>query len=125
MPRGDGTGPRGTGPMSGHGAGFCGGYGMPGAANTNIGRFLGMGFGRGGAFRRNGLGGGGHGWRNRYVETGLPGWMRSGQYGGSDNNPDPETVKEGLKAWVENMQAELAIMKKHLDSLDKSAGDAL
>ena len=30
MPGGDGTGPLGFGPMTGHGAGFCSGYGIPG-----------------------------------------------------------------------------------------------
>ena len=33
MPAGDGTGPMGMGPMSGRGAGYCGGYDAPGAAN--------------------------------------------------------------------------------------------
>ena len=40
MPRGDQTGPNGTGPMSGRGAGFCAGYDMPGYANPGM-------FGRG------------------------------------------------------------------------------
>lgn len=33
MPRGDGTGPVGLGPMSGRAAGFCAGYPVPGYAN--------------------------------------------------------------------------------------------
>ena len=33
MPRGDGTGPAGMGPMTGRGAGYCAGYGHPGFAN--------------------------------------------------------------------------------------------
>lgn len=33
MPRGDRTGPEGLGPRSGRGAGYCGGYGMPGSMN--------------------------------------------------------------------------------------------
>ncbi len=61
MPRGDGTGPTGLGPMTGRRAGFCAGYGMPGYANAGWGR---------------GRGGGGRGWRNRYYATGLPGWSR-------------------------------------------------
>ena len=48
MPRGDGTGPMGMGPMTGRAAGFCTGYGMPGFQNPAIGRFgRGMGWGRG------------------------------------------------------------------------------
>jgi hypothetical protein len=33
MPFGDGTGPRGMGPMTGRGAGYCAGFGRPGFAN--------------------------------------------------------------------------------------------
>lgn len=41
MPFGDGTGPRGLGPMTGRGAGYCTGFGQPGFANpiTRRGRF--------------------------------------------------------------------------------------
>lgn len=66
MPRGDGTGPMGEGPMTGRAAGYCAGYAAPGFAN-NLGfgrRFLGVGrgFGRGG----------GRGYRNRFYATGVP-----------------------------------------------------
>jgi len=33
MPRGDGTGPAGMGPMTGRGAGYCAGFATPGFAN--------------------------------------------------------------------------------------------
>ncbi|MBN2030229.1 DUF5320 domain-containing protein [bacterium] len=33
MPRGDGTGPAGMGPMTGRAAGYCAGYPMPGYMN--------------------------------------------------------------------------------------------
>jgi len=33
MPFGDGTGPRGLGPMTGRAAGYCAGYGVPGFMN--------------------------------------------------------------------------------------------
>jgi hypothetical protein len=57
MPRGDGTGPMGMGPMTGRAAGFCAGYSVPGFSNPYGGRFgRGMGFGRG-----RGMGGWG-GW---------------------------------------------------------------
>lgn len=55
MPRGDGTGPAGVGRMTGRGAGYCAGYGMPGFANNPGGGF---GFGRG-CGRGFGMG-----WRN-------------------------------------------------------------
>ena len=38
MPRGDGTGPAGLGPMSGRAAGFCAGYSVPGYMNPVAGR---------------------------------------------------------------------------------------
>jgi len=48
MPFGDGTGPRGMGPMTGRGAGYCAGFSAPGFANPIPGRrWLGLGFGRG------------------------------------------------------------------------------
>jgi len=43
MPRGDGTGPAGMGPMTGRAAGYCAGYPVPGYANPG---FFGGGYGR-------------------------------------------------------------------------------
>ncbi len=37
MPRGDGTGPMGMGPMSGRGMGFCAGFGRPGYMHWGFG----------------------------------------------------------------------------------------
>ncbi len=48
MPRGDRTGPMGMGPMTGRGAGFCSGVGVPGFMNAMPARG-GMGMGRGAA----------------------------------------------------------------------------
>ena len=45
MPRGNGTGPRGMGPMTGRAAGYCAGYSVPGYMNPFGGRGLGMGYG--------------------------------------------------------------------------------
>lgn len=57
MPRGDGTGPMGMGPMTGRAAGYCAGHATPGFANPVGGRGLGMAWGRGGG------GGRGLAWR--------------------------------------------------------------
>ena len=46
MPRGDGTGPMGLGPMTGRAAGYCAGSLVPGFMNP-IGGRLGLGFGLG------------------------------------------------------------------------------
>ena len=66
MPRGDGTGPMGMGPMTGRGAGYCAGFGIPGYMNAGfgwgyrrgVGRGFGPGFGRGwaGGFPGRGFG---------------------------------------------------------------------
>jgi hypothetical protein len=72
MPRGDGTGPLGEGPMTGRAAGYCAGQAVAGFANRpGVGRGafrprLGGGFG-GGRGR-----GGGCGYRNRFYATGVP-----------------------------------------------------
>ena len=39
MPRGDGTGPMGMGPMTGRAAGYCAGYPVPGYMNPTGGRW--------------------------------------------------------------------------------------
>ena len=65
MPRGNGTGPMGMGPMTGRAAGYCAGQGVPGYANPYGGRGLGMAWGRGGGPGMGmawGRGGGGRGW---------------------------------------------------------------
>lgn len=66
MPRGNGTGPLGLGPMTGRGAGYCAGYGIPGCMNPVGGRGFGLGsgagcgggFGRGFGFGRSWYGAG-------------------------------------------------------------------
>jgi len=57
MPRGDGTGPNGQGPLTGRGMGYCAGYSTPG--------FMSQGFGGGMAFRRGFGRGKGRGFRWR------------------------------------------------------------
>ena len=56
MPRGDGTGPMGLGPMTGRGVGYCAGYSVPGYMNSIPGRgYFGWGrrfYGHGGRGRR-------------------------------------------------------------------------
>lgn len=46
MPRGNGTGPLGIGPLTGRGAGFCAGFKTPGYDNTGVGRTMWLGRGR-------------------------------------------------------------------------------
>lgn len=87
MPRGDGTGPTGMGPMTGRAAGFCAGYNTPGYMNPAPGRGFRIGFGGGGFGRGRGrgfgMGFGGRGFgrgfrnRNRFFATGLTVWQRN------------------------------------------------
>jgi hypothetical protein len=119
MPRGDRTGPGGMGPMTGRGAGYCAGYGMPGFANPGFGR--GFGFGRGGG---RGFGGGGWGRRNRFYATGIPGWMGFG--GGYAAPyypaPDAETEKQALKNEAKAVREELEAIDKRLAELEAGTG---
>ncbi len=68
MPRGDRTGPMGSGPMTGRGLGYCAGNPVPGFMSPLPGRgFWGWGRGRGR----------GRGWRNWFYATGLTGRQRA------------------------------------------------
>ncbi|NLO83785.1 MAG: DUF5320 domain-containing protein [Clostridiales bacterium] len=104
MPRGDGTGPMGMGPMTGRGAGFCAGFAVPGYANP-IG--YGIGFGRGRGFRR------------MFYATGLPRWARfgfqsaNGAYFASDADE-----KEFLKRQAKFLENQLNDIKKRLEELE-------
>jgi hypothetical protein len=116
MPRGDRTGPAGMGPMSGRGAGYCARFDRPGFANRAFGRYFGANF-----ERNRGLGSmGGHGWRHMFWATGLPGWMRGGNYYGSRKNVDPATEKQELKYQEGILQSQLNMVKQRMSELDSS-----
>ena len=134
MPAGDRTGPWGAGPMTGRGAGFCAGYGIPGYANPIPGRGWGAG-GRGyGGRMGRGFGGGfggGRGWRHRYWQTGVPGWARGGY--GYAFSPDPwygapaytvpsgdpgKAELTGLKEQAKYFTRALDDIKKRIDELE-------
>ena len=110
MPRGDGTGPRGQGPMTGRAAGFCAGYETPGFANPQFGRGGGMGYGRG-------FGGGGRGWRHGFNATGLTGWQRFGGAAAAPV-PEPRTERLALQRQAEALQSELDGIKKRLAAIE-------
>ncbi len=125
MPGGDGTGPMGCGPMTGRGAGYCAGNGMPGYAN--------YGGGRGGWFRGpriqsggRGFSGRGRGWRNMFYATGLPGWMRYGGYYGQDAPYAPALSREDelrmLKDQAEYFKSALEDINKRLNEMESGGG---
>lgn len=115
MPRGDGTGPSGVGPMTGRGAGYCAGSEAPGFANPNP--MFGRAFGRGG----------GRGWRNMFFATGLPRWRRSAgfvpphSYADPYGAPDAEAQKQGLKNQASFLQTALDEVNKRLADLETDA----
>lgn len=119
MPFGDGTGPAGTGSMTGRGLGYCAGFGAPGYMNP--------GFGRGWWG-----GGGGRGWRRGYWATGLPGWARGGGWPMVAGYPVPlgqgvapygqgvgaEQERQMLQAQARDMQQALEQINKRLSELE-------
>ncbi len=130
MPRGDGTGPAGMGPMTGKAAGYCAGYSVPGFANPAFGR---------GAFRGPGFFGGGfgrgRGYRNMYYATGLPGWYRAnagmparGSYRGTEPYPfqgasrfgAAEDEKAFLKDQAEFLKSQVSDIESRLAELEKN-----
>lgn len=104
MPGFDGTGPRGMGPMTGGGRGFCAapsyaiGYSRP--------FFGGRGF-----FGR----GGGRGWGNQYYATGLPRWQRWAAWGAPVSAEDE---KQALKREADFLRSRMQILEERLAALD-------
>jgi hypothetical protein len=123
MPGGDRTGPLGAGPRTGRAAGFCAGYGMPGFANS----WLGRGFGRGGGFGYGFGGGHGRGWRHRFFATGIPGrgWGRGwfgpgyGYQAGPGYAPGYyyEDERSALMEEAEYLRSALDSINRRLDKL--------
>ena len=114
MPRGDGTGPSGMGPMTGRAAGYCAGFSIPGFANP-VGR-MGLGRGRG------------RGRRNMFYATGLTGWQRAAMGGPAFGAPgpyaeavDPAAADEqelgALKSQAEHLQATLDTINRRIQEM--------
>lgn len=108
MPRGDRTGPMGVGPMTGHGAGYCGGVGAPGFMYPA---------GHPGLARR----GGGRGWRHWFHATGLPGWARAGSglpaWGAPVGPPAPIATATVSGVELTSLKAHAAQLEQTLHSL--------
>ncbi|MGD2103921.1 MAG: DUF5320 domain-containing protein [Anaerolineae bacterium] len=114
MPAGDGTGPMGMGPMTGRGAGYCGGYDAPGYANPYP--RMGMGWGRG------------RGWRRGYRATGMPYWARHGYgyappAGYAPYGPPPTTEDEvaHLRTQAEWLRDTLDAITSRIRELEKES----
>ena len=108
--------------MTGRGAGFCAGYGVPGYANPIPGRGFGLGWGRAG---------GGRGWRHWYYATGLPGWARYGwapawgappaAFGPYAAAPSREQEAQWLKAQADALKQQLDAISQRIAELEKEA----
>jgi len=107
MPRGDGSGPAGMGPMTGRAAGFCAGYNAPGYMNPHGGR-MGAGFGRGR----------GRWWGASYPAAGLGTW--SPPYGGYPYAPSYSTdqEKEALQNQVKFFEDQLSALRERIEELE-------
>jgi hypothetical protein len=104
MPFGNGTGPAGTGPMTGRAAGYCAGYNMPGFANPIPGRSF---RGRGG--RRGSLG-------RRGAWFGAP-YYQAPAYGFAPYSPEQNLY--ALKAQAQHLQNALEEIHKRVADLEK------
>ena len=130
MPRGDGTGPGGAGPMTGRAAGYCAGYPAPGYANPmpGGGRF-GLGRGRGGPGWGRGFGRGrGFGWRG----FGAPAFFNPNVYGNpyygepADVYPyapelTPQQETDMLKKQAQAINDELKAINSRIGELESAA----
>lgn len=115
MPRGDGTGPAGMGPMTGRSAGYCAGYQVPGYAN-NAGFRGGRGFGRGGNR-------GGRGFRNRfYGDVPELGWRAQQVAPAAPVMPRQPTGAEELDALKSRsafLENELGAIRSRMEKFEK------
>ena len=116
MPRGDGTGPAGMGPMTGRAAGYCAGYPTPGFMNPYGGR-MGAGFGWG---RGRGLGRG----MGRLGYSGVVPYgttpYAAVQYGTAPYAP-PEQELEFMQNQAKALGDQLEQIQKRISELEAKA----
>jgi hypothetical protein len=117
MPRGDGSGPQGFGPLTGRRAGFCAGYNMPGYANNvggGFGRGRGFGGGMGMGFRRGRGGGGGWGYPGGFPGAYPPAYPVA--------PPAVQAPDAGqLKGQIDVLEQTLADLKAKLNDLEQGS----
>jgi hypothetical protein len=104
MPRGDGTGPMGMGPMTGRSAGYCNGATTPNSGNS-------LGF----------AGGFGCGYRNMLRVKGVPGWVRYGVRAHTEGDAAGYDERAFLSNQAEFLENQLKQVKKLLSSLSKGS----
>lgn len=115
MPRGNGTGPNGMGPMTGRAAGYCAGYNVAGFAN----KFS------NGSFERNpecGPRGGGGGWKHRHLRRQTE--QTNSWQGSCEEQADREyqTTRTGLEF---SKEQELNAMKQQANQYERLLSNLL
>lgn len=120
MPRGDGTGPSGMGPMTGRAAGYCAGYDAPGFVTGGSGRGYGRGFGPG---RGRGFRGAGYrrGYGPGYGRPAGPGPWAGGVAPQPWTEPRPEQEAQALKNEATYLGQQLEAIKARLAELENSS----
>ncbi|HHU50608.1 MAG TPA: DUF5320 domain-containing protein [Firmicutes bacterium] len=121
MPRGDCTGPRGMGPMTGRAAGYCAGYPLPGCANSLPGFGMGLGLGCG---RGRGRMGGGLFRRHRFAKPLYPpdgpGFPEgTSEVGVADEQAYLLQAQKSLEAHLEYLGGQLKQVKECLQELEE------
>ena len=123
MPRGNGTGPMGFGPMTGRAAGYCAGYPVPGYMNPVGGRGFGFGRGFGRGWGRGYGRGGGFGAAPYYgaAPSAAPYYgaapSAAPYYGAA---PSAAQESDMLRQEVQNLEGVLGEMKERLAELEKA-----
>jgi hypothetical protein len=106
MPGGDRKGPRGEGPQTGRGEGYCEGNDQPGYAVPRLAQRLGLGFRWGGRGRG----------RGRRANTGYRQGPGRGRFSSQPVSKDQEAGF--LKAQAEELQKTLQDIQSRIDKLD-------
>ena len=119
MPGGNKKGPLGQGPLSGRGAGYCGGSGRPGFATAGSRGVGGRGQGRGGEWGRRGWR---RGHRNKFWSTGLTEWQRESVAAQASDQPTAPEV-DSCNDVPPVDQEELAAVRELADRLAQSVQD--
>ncbi len=121
MPRGDGTGPAGMGPMTGRAAGYCAGYPVPGYMNPVPGYGLGRGLRRGAGFR-GARGWGGYGsvpYGAAAYGYGAPYQVPPAGYAAPYSvTPSPQQELDALKNQAEYFEDALEGINKRIQELE-------
>ncbi len=111
MPRGDRTGPFGSGPQDGRQLGYCAGYNVPGYAQ---GGFFGGGFGRGRAA-------GGRGMAFRRGAVGRGGWPFAPAFNAAPLSGPPINEAAQFKSQIDLLEQTLNELKQRLHAVEGQA----